>query len=71
MAKSGLKTGVSTTIKSRADRLAGPKLVVPASKARNPLVAPAIVRKAGAHKKTAGALRQEQEMAVRKKLVEE
>ncbi len=71
MAKTELKTGISTTVKSRAERKAGPKLIVPATKARNPLVAPSIVRKAGVHKKTAGALRQEQEMAVRKKLVEE
>jgi hypothetical protein len=47
------------------------KLIVPATKKRNPLVAPALVRKAGAHKKSAGAIRQEQEQAVRKKLAEE
>jgi hypothetical protein len=71
MPKTVIKTGISTSLKTRADRLAGPKLVVPATKARNPFIAPAIVRKAGAHKKTAGAIRQEQEMAVKKNLANE
>jgi hypothetical protein len=47
------------------------KLIIPATKKRNPLVAPALVRKAGAHKKSAGAIRQEQEKATRRKISED
>jgi ornithine cyclodeaminase/alanine dehydrogenase-like protein (mu-crystallin family) len=47
------------------------KLIVPATKSRNPLVAPALVRKAGAHKKSAGSIRQEQEKAIRKRIAED
>lgn len=44
------------------------KLVVPATKKRNPLVAPALQRKAGSHTKDSGAKRAEEKAVLRKKL---
>jgi hypothetical protein len=41
---------------------------VPASKARNPLVAPALLRKAGAHRQSEKSLRQQSEQQMRKAL---
>jgi hypothetical protein len=54
-----------------AKKSPGTKLIVPATKKRNPLVAPAITRKAGAHRKSAGAIRQKEELAVKKKIAQE
>jgi hypothetical protein len=42
-------------------------LVVPASKKRNPLVAPALQRKAGVHRKDNGALRSAEKVALKQK----
>jgi hypothetical protein len=44
------------------------KLKLAASKPRNPLVAPAAQRKAGAHRKSASALRQAEKAALQKEL---
>jgi hypothetical protein len=40
-------------------------LVVPATKKRNPLVAPALQRKAGAHRKTEKALRRADKVLIK------
>jgi len=45
------------------------KLRLKARKPRNPLVVPALQRKAGAHRKSASALRQAQKKALRKEVV--
>lgn len=42
------------------------KLKLPAPKPRNPLVAPALQRKAGSHQKSAAALRRAEKMALKK-----
>ncbi|MEI8326709.1 MAG: hypothetical protein WCH44_15360 [Betaproteobacteria bacterium] len=44
------------------------KLRLKARKPRNPLVVPALQRKAGAHRKSASALRQAQKKALRKEV---
>lgn len=41
-------------------------LVVPASKKRNPLVAPALQRKAGVHRKDSAAIRKAEKQALKK-----
>jgi hypothetical protein len=46
------------------------KLKLTASKPRNPLVAPALQRKAGSHRKPQAALRREEKMALKKQLRE-
>lgn len=46
------------------------KLKLAAPKRRNPLVAPALQRKAGPHRKTRGGERQAEEQALRKRLQE-
>ncbi|MDP1742771.1 MAG: hypothetical protein Q8M51_11025 [Polaromonas sp.] len=46
------------------------KLKLTASKPRNPLVAPAALRKAGSHRKPQAALRREEKMALKKLLSE-
>ena len=46
------------------------KLKLTASKPRNPLVAPALQRKAGSHRRSRAALRREEKMAVKKQLRE-
>ena len=44
------------------------KLTLQAPKPRNPLVAPALQRKAGAHRKSASALRHADKLALKKQL---
>ena len=46
------------------------KLKVQAPKPRNPLVAPALQRKAGSHQKPAAALRRAEKMALKKQISE-
>ena len=46
------------------------KLKLPAPKPRNPLVAPAALRKAGSHWKSQSALRRDEKMALKKQLRE-
>ena len=46
------------------------KLKLPAPRPRNPLVAPALQRKAGAHQKSAAALRRAEKMALKKQINE-
>lgn len=46
------------------------KLKLPAPKPRNPLVAPALQRKAGAHQKSTAALRRAEKMALKKQINE-
>jgi len=46
------------------------KLNLPAPKPRNPLVAPALQRKAGSHQKSAAALRRAEKMALKKQINE-
>jgi hypothetical protein len=41
-------------------------LIVPSSKKRNPLVAPALQRKAGAHRKDNSAVRKAENQAIKK-----
>ena len=44
------------------------KLKLPAPKPRNPLVAPALQRKAGSHRKPTAALRRAEKIALKKKI---
>jgi hypothetical protein len=44
------------------------KFKLPAPRPRNPLVAPALQRKAGSHQKSAAALRRAEKMALKKQL---
>ena len=44
------------------------KLKLPAPRPRNPLMAPALLRKAGAHQKSAAALRRAEKMALKKQI---
>lgn len=44
------------------------KLKLPAPRPRNPLVAPALQRKAGSHRKSTAALRRAEEMALKKQI---
>jgi hypothetical protein len=44
------------------------KFKLPAPRPRNPLVAPALQRKAGSHQKPAAALRRAEKMALKKQL---
>ena len=44
------------------------KITVHPSKPRNPLVAAALLRKAGTHRRCAGALRQQARLALRREL---
>ena len=46
------------------------KLKLPAPRPRNPLVAPALQRKAGSHQKSAAALRRAEKMALKKQINE-
>lgn len=46
------------------------KLKLPAPKPRNPLVAPALQRKAGSHRKSAAAERRAEKMALKKQINE-
>ncbi len=46
------------------------KLKLPAPRPRNPLVAPAMKRKAGAHRKSSSALRHADKLALKKQLRE-
>lgn len=46
------------------------KLKLTATKPRNPLVAPALKRKAGSHRKSSAALRRDEKMALKKQLCE-
>jgi hypothetical protein len=44
------------------------KLIVKTAKPRNPLVAPSLQRKAGAHRSPRGAMRQQGECALKREL---
>lgn len=46
------------------------KLKLTATKPRNPLVAPALSRKAGSHRKSSAALQRDKKMALEKQLRE-
>ncbi|MBA3595711.1 MAG: hypothetical protein H0W47_18295 [Polaromonas sp.] len=46
------------------------KFKLPAPRQRNPLVAPALQRKAGSHQKSAAALRRADKMALKKQINE-